>query len=170
MTATTLHASELDAALQQAIRHAQAGQFADAERLFRGVLQARPDQPGLNNNLGIALQAQGKLNEAVEVFQRAVKVAPDYAPAHSNLGNILFEQGRLPEAEASYRRAIALRPDMADAHKNLGTVMCDLGRYRKAFRRSCATPNWLWQSCQRRTPRADPTGTRRGTTRSSAST
>ncbi len=133
MTATTLHASELDAALQQAIRHAQAGQFADAERLFRGVLQARPDQPGLYNNLGIALQAQGKLNEAVEVFQRAVKVAPEYAPAHSNLGNILYEQGRLPEAEASYRRAIALRPDMADAHKNLGTVMCDLGRYTESF-------------------------------------
>ena len=125
--------AELEAALQQAVAHHQAGRLSEAERLYRGILQVLPDHPVPNNALGIALKDQGKVDEAAKVFQRLVTVAPDYAPAHSNLGNILYTQGQLAEAEASYRRAIALKPDMADAHKNLGTVLCDRGRSTESF-------------------------------------
>jgi hypothetical protein len=133
MMAIPPQASELEAALQQAVLHHQAGRLSEAERLYRGILQVRPDDPGTNNALGIALKQQGKSDEAAAVFQRTVTVAPDYAPGHSNLGNILFEQGKLEAAEASYRRALALRPDMPDALKNLGLVIVDSGRFAESF-------------------------------------
>jgi Tetratricopeptide repeat len=126
-------ASELNAALQQAMLHHRAGRLPEAERLYRGVLQVLPDHPGTNNALGIALKDQGKMDEAAAVFRRLVAVTPDNAPAHSNLGNILFVQGRLDEAEMSYRRALALKPDMADALKNLGLVIVDRGRFPESF-------------------------------------
>ena len=113
--------------------HHQAGRLAEAERLYRAVLQAQPNQVGIYNNLSIALKDQGKLDEAATVLRRAVAVSPGYATAHSNLGNILYEQGKLADAEASYRRAIALKPDMADAHKNLATIVCDRGRYTESL-------------------------------------
>jgi hypothetical protein len=122
-------ASKLEAALQEAIQHHQAGRLDEAERLYRRILRERPSHTGANNALGIALKDQGKLDEAAAVFRRVVAVAPDNAPAHSNLGNILFSQGKLEEAEASYRRALALKPDMADALKNLGLVIVDRGRF-----------------------------------------
>jgi Tfp pilus assembly protein PilF len=126
-------APSLEAALQQAIMHHQARRLAEAERIYRAILQAYPNQVGVYNNLSIALKDQGKLDEAAAVLRRAVTVAPGYATAHSNLGNILYEQGKLAEAEDSYRRAIALKPDMADAHKNLATVLCDRARYTESL-------------------------------------
>jgi hypothetical protein len=133
MMAIPPQALELEAALQQAVAHHRAGRLSEAERLYRGILQVRPDDAGTNNALGIALKGQGKSDEAASVFRRIVTVAPDYAPGHSNLGNILFEQGKLDEAEASYRRALALRPDMVDALKNLGLVIVDSGRLAESF-------------------------------------
>ena len=126
-------AAELEAALQQAVRLHQAGQLAEAERLYRGVLQFHPNNPGISNALGIALKQQGRLAEAASAFQQAVAAAPDFVPAQSNLGNILLEQGKRAEAEACYRRALAIEPDMVDALKNLGLLLVEDGRFPESF-------------------------------------
>ncbi len=128
-----MEATKLDAALQEAIVHHQAGRVSEAERLYRRILRVRPSHSGTNNALGIALKDQGRLDEAAAVFRRVVAVAPDNAPAHSNLGNILFSQGKLEEAETCYRRALALKPDMPDALKNLGLVIVESGRFADSF-------------------------------------
>jgi Tfp pilus assembly protein PilF len=133
MTTFLSQAAELDAALQQAVQHHRAGRPAEAERLYRGVLQARPDDPGVSNALAIALKDQGRLAEAEAVYRRLIAVAPDYAAGHGNLGNILFVQGRLEEAEDSYRRALALQPEMIDALRNLGLVIFDRGRFAESI-------------------------------------
>jgi Tfp pilus assembly protein PilF len=123
----------IEAALQEALVHQRAGRLSEAERLYRSILQARPDHPGISNNLGLALKDQGKLEEAAATFQRVLAVKPDDTLAHCNLGNVLRLQGKLDQAAASYRRAIALRPDMALAHKNLGTALCESGRIAESF-------------------------------------
>jgi hypothetical protein len=128
MIAIVPQASELEAALQQALAHQRAGRLSEAEGLYRSILQARPDHPGISNNLGLALKDQGKLEEAAATFQRVLALKPDDTLAHCNLGNVLRLQGKLDDATASYRRAISLRPDMALAHKNLGTVLCESDR------------------------------------------
>jgi hypothetical protein len=113
--------------------HHRAGRPAEAERLYRGILQALPDHPGVSNNLGLALKDQGRLDEAAATFRRMLAVRPDDPLAHCNLGNVLRLQGRLDEAAACYRRAIALKPDMALAHKNLGTVLCESDQLAESF-------------------------------------
>ena len=125
--------ASLEAALQQALLHHRSGRLAEAEELYRGILQARPGHPGVSNNLGLALKDQGKLEEAAATFQRVLALKPDDALAHCNLGNVLRLQGKPGEATASYRRAIALRPDMALAHKNLGTVLCESDHIAESF-------------------------------------
>ena len=133
MSAIPPQASELEAALRQAVMHHQAGRLPQAEDIYRRILQVQPDHPGTSNNLGIALRDQGKIDEALAVFRRVIAVAPDYAPAHSNLGNVLFARGKLAEAEDSYRRALVIRPDMPDALKNLGLVIVNRGRFVESF-------------------------------------
>jgi Tfp pilus assembly protein PilF len=123
----------LEAALQQALAHHRGGRLSEAEQLYRSILQARPDHPGISNNLGLALKDQGKLQEAAATFQRVLALKPDDAMAHCNLGNVRRLQGQLDEATASYRRAIALRPDMALAQQNLGTVLCESDRLAESF-------------------------------------
>jgi Flp pilus assembly protein TadD len=123
----------LETALQQATLHHRAGRPAEAERLYRGILQARPDHPGISNNLGLALKDQGKLDEAAATFRRVLTVKPDDVMAHCNLGNVLRLQGKPDQAAACYRRALALQPNMALAHKNLGSVLCESGHLADSF-------------------------------------
>jgi hypothetical protein len=133
MTPITPQPAALEAALQQAIAHHRAGRLAEAEQLYRGILQARPDHLGINNNFGLLLKDQGKLEEAAATFQRILAVKPDDALAQLNLGNVLRLQGKPDPAAACYRRAIALRPDMALAHRNLGTVLCESDQLAESF-------------------------------------
>jgi hypothetical protein len=127
MATTTPSAAALEAALQQAMLHQQAGRLSEAERVYRDILRVLPDHPGINNNLGLALKDQGRLDEAAATFQRVLARKPGDALAQCNLGNVLRLQGRLDEAAACFRRAIAIKPDMALAHQNLGTTLCEGG-------------------------------------------
>ena len=43
--------------------------------------------PGAHNNLGNALQEQGKLDDAVACYTEALRLKPDYPEAHNNLGS-----------------------------------------------------------------------------------
>ena len=50
MIAPPPKASELEAALQAAVLHHRAGRLLEAEQLYRGILQVRPDHAPTNNN------------------------------------------------------------------------------------------------------------------------
>ena len=41
---------------------------------------------GMQNNLGVLLLEQGKLDEAIACYRRALMVQPDFGPARTNLG------------------------------------------------------------------------------------
>jgi tetratricopeptide (TPR) repeat protein len=77
------------------------------------------------NNLGVALESEGRLDEAVSHYRRAIAFKADYAPAYNNQGTALRAKGDLDEAVASYERALALQPDFPDAHFNLANVLLD---------------------------------------------
>ena len=53
----------------------------------------KPDYAEAHNNLGNALQDQGKLDEAIACYRRALELKPDYAEAHTNLGIALQARG-----------------------------------------------------------------------------
>jgi tetratricopeptide (TPR) repeat protein len=84
------------------------------------------------NNLGTALQAEGRLDEAIARYRRAIELQPDYAPAFSNMGTALRARGDLDQAVATYERALAMRPDYPDAHYNLANALLDKNQPDKA--------------------------------------
>jgi cytochrome c-type biogenesis protein CcmH/NrfG len=45
-------------------------------------------------NLGVALRAQGRLDEAIASYRQALSLQPDNAVAQTNLANALREQQR----------------------------------------------------------------------------
>ena len=75
-----------------------------------------------HNLMGIALKAQGNLNEALNHYQEALRLNPNYPQAHNNLANALVALKRFPEAVTHYRRALALKPDYAEAQQNLNRI------------------------------------------------
>lgn len=118
--------------LAQAVKAHQAGHLAEAEKTYRAVLQAIPDQPDACHFLGVLLHQTGRSGPAVASIQRALAAHPDYADAHSNLGNVYRETGELEKAAEAYRKAVELSPNHAAALNNLGVVLKDLGAFDEA--------------------------------------
>ena len=77
------------------------------------------------NNLGVALEEEGRLDEATDHYRRAIALEAGYAPAYNNMGTALRAKGNLDEAVSVYERALALRPDFADAHYNLANALLE---------------------------------------------
>lgn len=66
----------LDEAIQQAIAAHREGRLQDAERLYRAILEAQPNHPDANHNLGVLAVAVGKPLEALPFFMQALEVNP----------------------------------------------------------------------------------------------
>jgi tetratricopeptide (TPR) repeat protein len=76
-----------------------------------------------HNNLGKALDDQGKLAEAIIEYKKAIRFKSDDALAHYNLGEVLHRQGLLWEAIAEFKVAIRLQPDQARFHNYLAWLL-----------------------------------------------
>lgn len=130
MTETPTGAGER---LQEAVAHHLAGRYGEAERLYREVLGEIGDNPPILDNLALAMQQQGRVDEAIRCFQRAVALDPTLANAWNNLGIALRARGRHDEGLAACRRATECRPDWAVAFSNLGVALLQVGHFDEAI-------------------------------------
>ncbi|GAA4349802.1 tetratricopeptide repeat protein [Variovorax defluvii] len=98
------------------------GRPAEAEPIYRVVLQARPEHVGALGALGVARHQQGDSEDALQWLRRALAVAPGEPGTWNNLGNVLLEAGRADEAAEAYEEAVRLAPGLGDVHNNLGVL------------------------------------------------
>lgn len=120
----------------------QAGRVAEAERLYRQILQADPRHCDALHMLGVLAMQVGQHQAAVELIGQAIAENGRVPAFHNNLGNALKGWGRTEEALAAYGKALACAPDHAGAHYNLAVTLQDLGRAEEAalsYRRTLAT-------------------------------
>ena len=118
--------------LAAALEHHRAGRLAQAEKAYRQVLEATPDDADALHMLGVVAHQMRRSEEAADLIGQAIARNPSVPAFHNNLGNALRAQGRLEQAEAAYRRALQLKSDHAEAHYNLGIVLHDRGAFAEA--------------------------------------
>jgi tetratricopeptide (TPR) repeat protein len=109
------------------------------EAIARTWLAKFPDSWSHVNNLGIALAAQGKLEQAVGQYRRALELEPRVAETRYNLGLALVYLGRPDDAVTEFERALQIDPGNADALNNLGHLALARGQLDAAigyFRRA----------------------------------
>jgi tetratricopeptide (TPR) repeat protein/2-polyprenyl-3-methyl-5-hydroxy-6-metoxy-1,4-benzoquinol methylase len=114
-------------AFNAAMRHHQAGQLAEAERLYAQVLAAEPGHLHALTLSGALAHMAGRSEDAVNLFGRALAIneQPDF---HYNIGLAKWALGKRTEAMAHWESALALNPDFAQAHMNLGNALREEGR------------------------------------------
>ena len=91
----------IDQALQQAISHHQAARLPEAERLYRAILQAQPQHPDANHNLGILAVQVGKPEAGLPHFKAALEANPTQGQYWLSFIDTLLAVGRINEAQAS---------------------------------------------------------------------
>ncbi|MEM7293985.1 MAG: tetratricopeptide repeat protein [Pseudomonadota bacterium] len=97
----------------------------DVIEVLPPVIEAYPDYPGLQLNLGIAHFELGQFDRAQSVFSNIVSDGQASPVAHNYLGILHRQGGRFAEARKSYERAISEDGTYSLAYLNLG-ILCDI--------------------------------------------
>src|ERR1700760_1948586 len=88
----------LDATLQQAVQHHQAQAYAEAERLYRTILQAQPDHPEANHRLGMLAGELGQHAMGLPFLKAALAASPRQTAFRRDYIDALEAAGQRDEA------------------------------------------------------------------------
>lgn len=109
-----------DAECIRANRLTDAGQYDEAEPMYRALIDADPGDVSAWYNLGACLQGAERFAEAKAAYRQVVALDPGDMVAHYRLAILLERQHRAGDALASHRNAVAIDPDYANAHAAIG--------------------------------------------------
>ena len=96
----------LDAALQQAIAHHQAGRLHEAEQLYRAILQADPNQPDANHNIGVLAGQFGQHAAGLPNLKIALALKPAQGQYSLSYADALLATGQAHEALSIMQAAL----------------------------------------------------------------
>jgi tetratricopeptide (TPR) repeat protein len=113
-------AAEFYRLMDAAVELQKKGEFATAADEWRKALAMQPDDPRVNNDLGVALTMAGNSQDAIPYLRRAVEIRTDSAEAFYNLGKAYIGVQRLNEAIDAWTNAVRIRPGYFEAHEGLG--------------------------------------------------
>jgi tetratricopeptide (TPR) repeat protein len=100
---------------------------------YEMMIQARPRDVGLRNDVALLYAEAGNLPQSAAHFRAALELTPRSAAAHHNLGAALLAVGRREEAGVHFEQALSIDPDHGRAHRNLGVVRQSQGRLMEAL-------------------------------------
>ncbi len=106
--------------------------FTEAETLYKELLAADPNNPGLMLNLGLAEQSLGRHREAANRFRAVAKIQPESALAWLLLGSTLRQLGEPVAAIEPLERVLKIEPANRSATEELAEALFGLERYEKA--------------------------------------
>jgi len=113
----------LQADYDRAVAAHRRGEFGEAERLYRRLLEAAPSSAAARHMLGVLRAQSGDNAEALELIGAALTLKPDAPDILFNYAHVLKGIGRLDEALAAYDRALFLKPGYAAARNARAEVL-----------------------------------------------
>jgi predicted O-linked N-acetylglucosamine transferase (SPINDLY family) len=122
-----------DVLLDQARRAFESGDFAEAARLYGGVLAAAPRHFEALARLGLLQLHHGDFETAQRQLGAALTIDGQSADLFFHRGCALQNLRRHEEAIACFSRACAIKPDHIEALNNWGTTLLTLGRNAEAL-------------------------------------
>jgi Flp pilus assembly protein TadD len=99
------------------------GDGAQAVKLYRRVLERRPDDVRTITSLGAAMEASGDWQQAQAQYRAAMAKDPSYADAVFDLAALDLRHGSVAEAEQLFRGLIIAHPEDAGARAGLGSAL-----------------------------------------------
>src|SRR5262249_50736822 len=112
--------------IDEAMALHRAGRLADAETIYRQILEASPDDFDSLHLLGVICSQRGRHADAIRYIDAALATRPDDISAHHNRGVALMAFARFEAALMSFDNVLARRPDHVDALGNRGKALKEL--------------------------------------------
>lgn len=137
-------------AIDEARLRLREGKLDEAERLFRRVLRATPDDVRANNGLATVLLRGGDARRAVAMLEQLLERNPNQPLTQHNLGRAFDACGKHEVAAGHYRAALRMRPELHTTRLRLAELLQRLGdargaalQYARALRDAQRHGRWL---------------------------
>lgn len=108
-------------------------EYAEAEKEFRALLAACPEDAESRSGLGAALLGAGRTEEAAREFRRALELDSGDFTALYNLGAMAAEAGNAEEAAKLLEASLRAWPGSPDAHQKLAAAYAQQSRLKDAL-------------------------------------
>jgi tetratricopeptide (TPR) repeat protein len=125
--------------------HGGARRYAEAERLFRRLVELEPRSPDYRMYLGLSLRRLGRYADAEKEFLAAIESGPFDGTPRNELGLLYLGWGRPADARRLFEESAREDPRTTPALENLGNMARAEGRpaealerFREAYRRASA--------------------------------
>ncbi len=112
----------------EATRCHEAGQWQDAERLYRSVLAADPRHAEALHQFGVLAHQNGRNDVAVDLVKRAIDLAPTTAIFYNTLGGALLATDHAADAVAAFESGLRIEPSSIEIRNNLASAFQAQGK------------------------------------------
>ena len=119
--------------LASTLVHGNDQELGEAVTFLTRALALNPQSAEAHNNMGGALQRQGRFEEALREHDAAARLNPRLADARYNVGVVQAALGRTAEARAAYEAVVREWPTFVAARGNLGMLLLAEGRVDEAL-------------------------------------
>jgi len=99
----------------------QTPQFKEADKTFKAMEAAYPNEPGVHFLYGVYLMDL-RPEEAVRQLKRELEVSPSHVPARLRLAEVYLQNQDFDQALELAQQAVRLEPEYPSAHLILGEV------------------------------------------------
>ncbi len=120
---------EIQTVLEAALAHQTKGEYADADRMYKRVLDTYPGNIDALHFRGILAYQVGNLPVARELVTRATDIAKRDGKIRATLALIEDAAGNAKAARTQYQRALSLAPENKEARNNFGAFLRNLGEW-----------------------------------------
>jgi tetratricopeptide (TPR) repeat protein len=121
-----------------------AGDLAAAEKAFRAVLAAEPDNVGAHGNLAVVHMRRKEWNRALSELRAAERLAPSMPGIRLNIGLVYYRQADYLHAIQPFESVVRDQPESTQARYLLG--LCYFFKERYAEAAQTLEPLWPRES------------------------
>ena len=115
------------------VRAAQNGDFEEAARQFKALLELYPRDEYAYNYLGQSLERLDNPADALDAYAAALQFKPRFVEAKNNAAMLLARMGKMDAAIQQWREVLAINPLLNETHDNLGTALARTGDIKGAI-------------------------------------
>jgi len=113
---------ELENHTKKAGTYYQKGEFDLAVVEYKKALKLDPEDPILNQYLGMTYYRQGLPDKAIKEYAKSLNIEPNNSNVHNNLGLALENQDKIDRALEEYKEALRINPNHENARNNLNRL------------------------------------------------
>jgi tetratricopeptide (TPR) repeat protein len=101
-------AQNVQSAIDQGIKHSQAGSYDQALQAFDQALKLKPNDPALITYKATVYYAKGNHAQALQLCEQALKLNPNFGRAYYQRGMVYHSQEKYPQALEDLQKAKSL--------------------------------------------------------------